>query len=780
MYWKEKYKTRTVESYEGSDTIYNNEPRIQFDDLIDYMEGFTDLYKKVRNEHPSLREAICFDYQYPAMMLGIMPNDKFVGRADIFPLGFNAQYINSEWGFAMNLPWFEEHISDEGIPEEQRQRLAALKDFWKDETSGGRFLKEMDPMHFEYLMSGGTENFTKALLEIKPVAGAAGSRVAGVYLDYEKLLSYGLPGLIDLTREKERTAKHQNPEFFEGIRRMLGTVMRTLLWYADMADEMVDTAPTQERAMELREMAHICRKLTVQKPSTFRDAIQLVMIYTIMDGAREWGRMDDYLGNYYVHDLEAGILTEEEALALLKSFYRLMIVKEQVTDDRIIIGGLGRKNPENADKLAMLLIETSRQVRDIVPQLTLRMYKGMNPELYVKALECIGEGTTFPMLYQDENIIPGIQKVFHISYEEALDWMPLGCGEFTINHRIIASPNGVMVLPNVLIGTLNAGYDFSGKYHLTPNTTTLADYKTFEELFQAYADNVDFLMEISAYEHKRGYDVMERDISLNLHSLLYDDCLENGLGILSGGSPKLAGSNEVYGLVTTSDSLYAIKKLVYDDQSMTPETMMAALKANFEGYDKERAMMLNADKYGNDMEEVDEMMVRVHEQVCYSGLAQAGKFPGMDEYGIVNINNRENTIQGRKTDATPDGRRAGDSFSNGNNPTSGMDKNGVTAFINSLLKARTDIHYGVVQNMKFSKETFNDMRETVAIPTLESYFERGGAQAMISVVGREDLENARIHPEKYTNLIVRVGGFSARYIELDDDIQLDILNRTLN
>ena len=109
-----------------------------------------------------------------------------------------------------------------------------------------------------------------------------------------------------------------------------------------------------------------------------------------------------------------------------------------------------------------------------------------------------------------------------------------------------------------------------------------------------------------------------------------------------------------------------------------------------------------------------------------------------------------------------------------------MDKNGVTAFINSLLKARTDIHFGVVQNMKFSKDTFNKMRETVILPVLDSYFGRGGAQTMISVIGKEDLENARKHPEKYTNLIVRVGGFSARYVELPDEVQIDILNRTLN
>ena len=239
-------------------------------------------------------------------------------------------------------------------------------------------------------------------------------------------------------------------------------------------------------------------------------------------------------------------------------------------------------------------------------------------------------------------------------------------------------------------------------------------------------------------------------------------------------------SDEIYGIVTCSDSLYAIKKCVYDEQCITAETLMESLKADFKGYEDVRAILLNVDKFGNDLEEVDNMMKAVHEMVCYTMLDISGKYYGLDCFGMVNINNRDNTTYGRNTGATPDGRHAGESLTNANNPTAGMDKNGVTAFINSLLKARSNIHFGTVQNMKFSKETFNDMRHTIIYPLLDSYFSRGGTQTMINVVGRDDLENARKEPEKYSNLIVRVGGFSARYVELADDVQLDILNRTLN
>lgn len=780
MYWKEAYKTRTADAYSGRATIYNNEPRLHFSELLDHMEAFTEVYKACINDPPAIREAKCFDAQYPQMMLGIMPNDLFCGRADILPLGMNAQYINSEWGFAMNFDWFDEKMRDSSIAAQDKKRLRELRMFWNIHTSTKKFLAEMSPSDKVYMVTGGVSDGAVLNLSGQPHAATALQRVAGIFLDYHKLLDYGLPGLYHLALEKKAAHPENDSNFYEGMRMALTTVMKTLEWYAGQAYAMRQIETDAQRKADLEEMERICRKLITGKPETFREAIQLVIIYTLLDGAREWGRMDDYLALYYAEDLDKGRLDEEEAIRLLTSFWQLMIVKEQVTDDRVIIGGLGRKHPKEADALALVIMEVSRRVKDIVPQLTLRMYEGMDMRLYEKAMDCIGEGITYPMLYQDENIIPGVMNVFGISYEEALGWLPLGCGEFTIDHSIITSPNSVLNMANVLWGTMNGGYDATGQYRLTPNETTLADYKTFDELWDVFCSNVAFLTDVSARNHSRGYEIIAGDMSLNLHNLLYDGCLDAGKGVISGGTKKCGGSDEIYGIVTCSDSLYAIKKCIYDDKTMTAAQMLAALKSDFAGYEEERSLLLNLDKFGNDLDDVDDMMKAVHEMVCEKMLGISGKYYGLDCFGMVNINNRDNTTYGRNTGATPDGRHAGDSLSNANNPTAGMDKNGVTAFVNSLLKARGDIHFGTVQNMKFSKETFNNLRRTVILPLMDSYFGRGGTQVMINVVGKEDLENARLDPEKYTNLIVRVGGFSARYVELADDVQLDILNRTLN
>ena len=239
----------------------------------------------------------------------------------------------------------------------------------------------------------------------------------------------------------------------------------------------------------------------------------------------------------------------------------------------------------------------------------------------------------------------------------------------------------------------------------------------------------------------------------------------------------MGGTLEAYGNTNTADSLTAIKKLVYEDKKMSLQQLVKILDANFEGFDRERNMMLNAPKYGNDDDYADKIRVEIDAHLC-NYTRDMGPKAGLDSYLIVIINNNANVTMGENTPATADGRKAFTFLANANAATGGADKNGITAYLNSIVKPDVTIHAGAVQNMAFSKETFNMHRpKTEAL--LATYFEKGGAQAMINCLGRGDLEAAMKNPENYQNLIVRVGGFSARFVELPTSTQLEILSRTL-
>lgn len=172
------------------------------------------------------------------------------------------------------------------------------------------------------------------------------------------------------------------------------------------------------------------------------------------------------------------------------------------------------------------------------------------------------------------------------------------------------------------------------------------------------------------------------------------------------------------------------------------------------------------------------MAVRLHEFICKTVKA-TGEVAGFYSYGTVLINNQVNTEWGRKTAASPDGRLAGTFMNNGNNPQSGADKNGPTAMLNSLVKLDVSDHAGSVQNIKFSKGMFK-RKMPVVRSLIDTYFGRGGCQIMASVVDPGELEDAIAHPELHQNLLVRVGGFSARFVALEKDVQQEVLARTLN
>lgn len=393
------------------------------------------------------------------------------------------------------------------------------------------------------------------------------------------------------------------------------------------------------------------------------------------------------------------------------------------------------------------------------------------------ALETIAAGRTFPILYNDDVNIPAVMAAFGVDRKTARQYVPFGCGEYIIQGRSFGTPSGVINLLQALNVTLHNGTDPDTGDVLGLQEGGLSAFGDFDVLWAAYRRQVEHFVDLLARQQKIEYDVAGREASFLFFSMLYDDCMDRGLGMFEGGVRHLGGTLETYGNANTADSLTAIKKFVFDEGRLSAEELLSALRDDFHGKERLQWRLAGAPKYGNDDDSADDTLVAVHDHVCRYVQSRAAD-AGLDSYLVVIINNSANTLMGRHTGASADGRGAHMPMNNGNSPSSGADRSGVTAFLNSILKPSTAIHAGAVQNMKFSGDLFARHRASLEA-LLETYFEAGGAQAMITVVNRRDLEQAMLRPAEYQHVFVRVGGFSARFVDLPSDVQREILERTL-
>jgi pyruvate-formate lyase len=706
--------------------------------------AFTHVYQAHLHDDPALREAHCLRVMMPALFDPPQAGDLFVGRMHYPDVGFGLEDASGGPIYFCHADRIAKKI--DALDATQRAQVQAMLDFWRDEaTIDGHLIRALPP---ETLKA--TSNHIAEM----------GGRLAGTLLDFEKLVKLGLPGLRDEIAQA-RAAQGDLALF---------TAMEMAL---DLLVEVIENYAAQTSG----EMQAVLRNIALRKPATFREAAQLAWLYALISGTVNYGRMDVYLGDFYAGDIDSQRMTEAEALALTQSLWQLMADRKIIFNGRVYLGGRGRPNESNADRFAIVAMEATRTVIEVEPQLTLRFYEGMNPALMQKALDVIGEGCTFPMLYNDDINVPAVQHGFRASRADAEQYLPFGCGEYCLDHISVGSPNCSLNMLKAVEAVLHEGRDMQTGAIIGIDCPPPAAYATFDDLWHAYSRQIEYSVEKLAERHRLEVDTEAEQAAFLFCSMLYDDCIARGKSLLAGGARVRGGLIETYGMVNAADSLTAIKTLVFDRRVLTMERLVAALDADFVGYEREQRLMRLAPKFGNDLPEADDMLCRVSSHVACHTMQQAQRV-GLDYFLIVNINNWMNVALGWQTIASAEGRRAGKPLANGNTPTAGNDTQGVTAFLNSLVKPDAMIHAGYTQNMKFSKAMFRDDLPKVSA-LLDTYFDAGGAQAMITVVGRGDLENALKEPDKYRNLIVRVGGFSARFVELAPDVQQDLLARTL-
>jgi pyruvate-formate lyase len=477
-----------------------------------------------------------------------------------------------------------------------------------------------------------------------------------------------------------------------------------------------------------------------------------------------------------VNEIDSGNLSEKEAFKIIKSLWKMFPANINQFNGRIIIGGADRPNIQNSDRFALLAIEATRAVKDINPQLSLRCYEGMNKDVYDLSIKAIGEGCTFPMLYNDDINIKAVTRSFDVSIKKAEKYLPYGCGEFVLEHHSFGSANAIINVLKCVELALNNGVSMLTGKNIGASTGNFEDFKTYNDFFEAYKSQVEYLVPSCAIAQDIEYKITGEIADFPYLSLLFDGCIEKGKGIFSGGIPHLGATLETYGNTNAADSLAAIKKVVFEDRSVSKKDLLKVLKANFKNYTKEHQLLIDAPKYGNDIDYADKIARDVHDHLCKTVLDQKNT-TNLDSHLAVIINNEMNTWYGKTCIASADGRLSQLPLAPGNTASGGMDKNGPTALLNSVVKLNPDLHAGTVQNIKFGPDMFTKYLEKFNA-MLKTYFKRGGTQLMVTVVNQKDLLDALIHPDKYQNLLVRVGGFSARFIDLSPEVQQEIISRT--
>jgi pyruvate-formate lyase len=726
---------------------------------------FTKAYRQNIAEHVAIREARSLQVLFPKVFQDIQPGDIFAGRTRYRQIGFGLENATGGPGFYCYEENLRSELANSSVDDVTLQKLEAAIELWSTEaTIEGKLIA---------LLPEDVLKFTSNEI------ASMGGRLSGSMLDYGKLIRIGIPGLRNEI-EQARKRAIQNDEdnsLYDGMLMALDLLVDTCLRYATQAQKLAAVTEDEAWEVELLQMAVGLENITQTPPQSLREGIQLHWLYSLISGVVNYGRMDIALGDLLVKDINSGGLTEETALDLLVAFWQMISDRHIFFNSRVIVGGKGRPNETNADRFALLAMEATRLVIETEPQLTLRFHKGQNSALMTRALDVIAEGRTYPMLYNDDVNIPAVAKSFGVDELEAANYVPYGCGEYGLDHRGFGSPNCGFSMLKALEATLNNGIDPLTGEELGLSFGEFGSFETFDDFLGAYKKQIEHHLFHLAQRHALEYEAENDSAAFLFVSMLYDDCIQKGRSVVNRGPVYTGGIVETFGMVNTADSLAAIKKLVYEDKTLTPDQMLAALNANFAGYETEHRLMKAVPKYGNDEDYVDEIMKAVSNHAAVACRA-LGERVNLDYFLVVNINNFANVAFGNVTAASADGRREGAPYANGNTPTAGNDTKGVTAFLNSIVKPDPSVHAGYVHNMKFSKQMFTQERVKLEA-LLNTYFAKGGTQAMITVVSRGDLENALKEPEKYRNLIVRVGGFSARFVELNRQVQIDIINRTL-
>ncbi|MBR6807452.1 MAG: hypothetical protein IKM46_03625 [Clostridia bacterium] len=587
---------------------------------------------------------------------------------------------------------------------------------------------------------------------------------------YDKLMKLGIGGTIAQINHYDSITPDgdvKRKAFYKACRIIMEGFSAWINKYADYAEELSKTADGEWK-LQLLEIAENCRRVSMDAPTNLREAGQLMWSYALWDCVDCVGRFDQYMLPFFTGS--------DEDVQMIADI--IMKVWEHGSHN-VVLGGVKPEDGSDASNdITYLVLQIIRENHDVHPRVAVRIHENTPAELLDLIVTTWSEGMSDPTVASDVQIIPGLMN-YGVSLEDARNYTILGCQEIEIPGKSnFGCEDGSINLAKIFEITLNNGQNPGDSYAQIGLTLgNLTDFRTFDELWNAYTSQVEYLTRFFIQLCNYGVDIRVANVSKLIKSCMTEACIERGLNLDDGGAVYNYGCIETGGHGTVGDSLYAIKKLVYDEKKISLETLDAALKANYEGYEDIRKMLRDVPKYGNGNDEADEMAARVLRHF-WSEIGKYNSRRGQPFTGACSL--LEGGIEmGAQVGALPDGRYAGEPLGNSVGPRTGADRAGVTSMLSSV--AKMPLHLGMGGsgcNVLFPRELLQTPESRAkAAGLIKTFMMMGGQLAQITTASLEDMKDAQVHPEDHGNLIVRVGGFSKKFIDCERETQNELIMR---
>lgn len=605
--------------------------------------------------------------------------------------------------------------------------------------------------------------------------------------DYAKVLAVGFAGIRTEIETCLSTADIADPEYPQKEnfwRAALAVCEAGILLghrYAETARELARTANSSQEVHRLLDIAERCDRVPAHSARTFAEAVQALWLAHILtcgeDGvnANSIGRLDQILYPYYEADRDAGRLSANDARHLMEELACRLYRDYDV--QAITLGGVDRWGRDAVNELSGIILEATRSV-GFVRDVSIRVGPDTPSEFIGLASDLIARGGGIPFIFNDDVFIPALTDR-GIALEDARDYAPIGCVELTIPGR--ANPHavsGILCSTKCLEYALFDGRDPRTGEQVGPQTGALASFATFDALYDAYCRQVDFFARRMVYHVNRG-ELAQREAGPQpCWSTLTDDCIARGRDITDGGAIYDYHSVCFIGTATTADSLMTLKRLLFEQKAIDAGELLAAIAADYEGFEPLRRRLLSVSKYGNDDPEVDALAARVDDD--FIALMDGMRSPLGGRYFVHLFSFVWHLDFGHNVGATPDGRRAGEPLAYSLSAQQGRDVKGITALLSSLARLP---HTKAAGGSAAIVEIDPVLVEGPAGPNLVAQLittamGMGVGQLQWNVVTAERLRQAQADPEHYGNIAVRVAGYSQMFRLIPKDLQDHIIART--